>query len=838
MKRFMAMLFLFVLILFINTVSAENFNIPSGPLKQVLEKYADITGKNPVYMNKLVEGKKSPGVKGDFSAEDAMAKILDGTGLDYVVTSEGRFVLKKRTFFSKLFKSSKALKSSKSEPVEMGTLIVYDKKEQDFDNTLQNVESLDEDALQAAGAADIKTATRYISGVDVFRAHKRGQSSGFNIRGIGAGNQGASDIGENRVLMTIDGERLPDYFNFGHDTVLPMVAGRDNVDFDTIKRMDVIKGPQSAKYGSDGIGGAVNFRTYDPEDFVNETKTWYAGAKYGYHSANKQHKGAVTLAGKKGIASALLIASKTDAREYSAYKKTEPWDVVVRKRRTRDPQWIKGHNILGKVHIGNEIHRLSLLGETYRKEYDTMLLSGGEAGLYPPPGATDTIRRRRVSLGYSIQPQNRWLDTLKMKIYNQNLHNSNRMFDDHHRFYSDPAKRRTDTFGDYEQNIWAGKVDLNGEFNTRSLRHGWAAGVQYRGGSSDWRQEYHRYTPGSGTTIETQKMLPEMRTRTLAAYVQDSIIFPFGITITPGVRYERWRYKAKADADYLLTNPDNGARLADGTMDNTTLCPKLRLSYPFTNHITGYGSIAWGEKNPSLQLINGMVRPGHIPILPGTDLKPEKTRNHEVGVLYNSQNLDISLVGFYNVYHDMFVYDIELNHPVFGFGIIPSNHDKVDIYGGEASIEWRFLPDWFVRGSVSYAKGTRDKSNFSQWVPPSSLDSNWSTTEPLQGVIGLGYDNEKIGVNLNCFMSKPYQQDFHLEDLDTPGFAVFDITGWWKLSEKIEINAGIYNLFDKKYWQGIDLTAVDVGISQLSDIHIEKYTMPGINFNVGLKIHF
>ncbi len=815
----------------------HNYTIAAQNLRLALKAFQDISGLNLAYSDALVEGKTSTAVQGEYSATQALRLLLTGTGLDSVQTGQGTLVLTKKEDFSQETDSAtssindnttaqKTTPNPQTPEANLGTFLVQGKQEQDFDNSLAHMDSLDASDLQTEGANDIKTATHYMPGVSVFRARKGGQSSGFNIRGIGAAQK---ELGENRVLMTIDGERLPDYFNFGHDHALPMIAGRDNVDFDTIKRMDMIKGPQSAKYGSDGIGGAVNFRTYDPEDFVDNVQKWYAGGKYGYRSANRQHKGTVTLAGKKSLVSGLLIASKTDAKEYSAYKKAEPRNVVQKKRKSQDLQWVDGLNILGKIHIGNDTHRISLLGEKYFKEYDTMLLAGTEGTNWQgnqSPFSLVTVGRERLSLGYRFLPRQSWLEKLHLKIYSQNLHNEDEYYN-----IKQKQGKVIYRFGDYTQDIYAVKADLNGHFNTGSLQHGWAAGVQYRWEEST-RKAYERDEVSPGVyEDQMKKWLPDMRANTLAVYIQDAISLPFGLTITPGVRYENWQYKAKADSNYLASTPDNGAELAEGTMDNTTICPKLRISYAFTKHLTGYGSIAWGEKNPPLQIINGMVRPGHINILPGTDLKPEKTRNHELGLLYNSPNLDISLVGFYNVYRDIFANDIMI-HPIYGFGLATTNHDKANIYGVESSIKWKFLTNWFVKGSFTYTKGERDNSNFSSLVQP-SISNDWEGIDPLQGKIAIGYDNKIFGINTNCFMSKPYKIIQGDSTVTTPGFAVFNMTGWWKINDKIEFNAGIYNILDKKYWHGIDFVKVNKGNS-----HIDSFTMPGINFNLGLKIHF
>ena len=110
-----------------------------------------------------------------------------------------------------------------------------------------------EEKIQEWLVNDIKDLVRFEPGVSVRSAPSRftaaGAStgrdgnSGFNIRGMEG----------NRVLMLVDGVRIPDGYAFGAQSV-----GRgDYVDLDVLKSIEILRGPSSALYGSDGLAGAV-----------------------------------------------------------------------------------------------------------------------------------------------------------------------------------------------------------------------------------------------------------------------------------------------------------------------------------------------------------------------------------------------------------------------------------------------------------------------------------------------------------------------------------------------------------------------------------------------------
>ena len=60
--------------------SAANFNIPGGDLKAALKSYSRQTGTSLVVSAAAIKGVRSEGVHGDLSSEDALSRILVGTG--------------------------------------------------------------------------------------------------------------------------------------------------------------------------------------------------------------------------------------------------------------------------------------------------------------------------------------------------------------------------------------------------------------------------------------------------------------------------------------------------------------------------------------------------------------------------------------------------------------------------------------------------------------------------------------------------------------------------------------------------------------------------------------
>jgi len=59
----------------------QSFNIPAGDLAGALQVFSAQTGMQLVFSSDLVAGKRSPGVSGEMSPQDALGRLLAGTGL-------------------------------------------------------------------------------------------------------------------------------------------------------------------------------------------------------------------------------------------------------------------------------------------------------------------------------------------------------------------------------------------------------------------------------------------------------------------------------------------------------------------------------------------------------------------------------------------------------------------------------------------------------------------------------------------------------------------------------------------------------------------------------------
>ncbi|MNH30509.1 putative hemoglobin and hemoglobin-haptoglobin-binding protein 2 precursor [compost metagenome] len=111
--------------------------------------------------------------------------------------------------------------------------------------------------------------------------------------------------------------------------------------------------------------------------------------------------------------------------------------------------------------------------------------------------------------------------------------------------------------------------------------------------------------------------------------------------------------------------------------------------------------------------------------------------------------------------------------------------------------------------------------------------------------MGLGYEQEQYGGLLSWTLVKRkdrvddttfFAPDGTSKQFRTPGYGVLDLTGYYKVTNDITVNAGLYNLTDKKYWQWDDVRGYD-GLGEAavtSPANLDRLTMPGRNFAINL----
>lgn len=118
-----------------------------------------------------------------------------------------------------------------------------------------DMEIVTADDIRRSGAIDLPGVLRHVEGVDVLQWTNSDADVG--VRGY---NQPYSS----RLLVLIDGRQVyADYYGFTPWSALPVELG-------AIRQIEVVKGPNSALFGFNAVGGVINIITTNPlDDAVN-----------------------------------------------------------------------------------------------------------------------------------------------------------------------------------------------------------------------------------------------------------------------------------------------------------------------------------------------------------------------------------------------------------------------------------------------------------------------------------------------------------------------------------------------------------------------------------------
>ncbi len=262
----------------LDSAAVRSFNIAPGPLGATLSRFAMDAGIALSFQPSLTEGRTSPGLSGSYSTQEAMTRLLAGSGLEIVSRTDGSYSLAPRPTDSAggLTLSETTINATQARPDELppvyaggqvargGRLgLMGNKDVMDVPFSVSNYTSTLIKDQQAVTVADVLERDSSVRAT--------GQTGGvvdsFFIRGfpVGEGN-----LGE----LAFDGV-------YG-------VAPNYRVFTEYAERVEVIKGPGALLYGmspNSGVGGVINVvpkRSLD-EDLTRFTASYAMNTQVGGH---------------------------------------------------------------------------------------------------------------------------------------------------------------------------------------------------------------------------------------------------------------------------------------------------------------------------------------------------------------------------------------------------------------------------------------------------------------------------------------------------------------------------------------------------------------------------
>ncbi|MFO2462553.1 TonB-dependent hemoglobin/transferrin/lactoferrin family receptor [Pseudomonas sp. 15FMM2] len=806
------------------------FSIEQQSLVSALNAFTAVTGWQVGLPAELGEGVSSPGARGSLSAEKALDRLLVGTNLSYRKLGNNNIVLEKRG-------------ASNTITLQQVTISAT-RQEQDVNSVPSTVTVHTREELDRHNVNNIRDLVRYEPGISVGGAGTRSGNSGYNIRGIDG----------DRILTQVDGVEIPNSFFNG-----PYAKTRRNyVDPEIVKRVEILRGPASALYGSSAIGGAVSYFTLDPSDIIKPGQDYGARLKTGYSSADESWLTSGTVAGRVKDFDGLLHLSQRNGHETESYDGNNATGLA---RTGANPEDVRSTNVLAKLgwNYGDE-NRLGLTYEKYKDDRDVNMknavggpFAGGRGfNFYRDRRGNDTITRERFGIENRFALDSPIADHIKTSLNYQIAKTDQTTAE----IYQ-PSRRVLRTRETlYEEKQWVFDAQLDKAFAIGETNHVLTYGTTLKQQKVTGSREgaatclavgagctaIGAPSPSAGDSVKKASDFPDPTINSYALFVQDQISWN-DWTFLPSLRYDYIHLKPKLTEEFLNTvDPQRQYDHSDKEKNWHRVTPKFGLTYALTEQYTWFGQYAEGFRTPSAKALYGRFEnldQGYM-VEPNPDLKPETSKGVETGIRGNFDSGSFEIAVFYNKYRDFIDEDAAVaGSTVEAFQA--TNIKRATIKGievkGRMSLDALGAPQGlYTQGAISYAHGRNDDSG----EPLNSVN-------PLKGVFGLGYDQEHYGALVSWTLVKKQNRvdsaTFFSPDgntangpFKTPGFGVVDLTGFYKVTDDLTVNGGLYNLTDKKYWNWDDVRSYD-GVGEAgvtSPASLDRLTQPGRHFALNL----
>lgn len=655
---------------------------------------------------------------------------------------------------------------------------------------------------------------------------------------LAGGSPNLRGFATNRVMIVVDGIRMNNaIFRSGN------LQNVISIDASSIESTEVLFGPGAVMYGSDAIGGVMDFHTLKPK-ITNDSagKTQFTGSAFGrYSSANTEKTGHLDFnIGLKKLAFLTSITySDYDDLRTGTYGNSyflrpsyvETIDGKDSMFANNDPTLQVGSafsqlNLMQKILFQPDKHfeleyAFHYSATSNAPRYDRLYLDANEDGVldngqwYYGPQKWMMNRLGLISIKKTkVYDQFRF--TVAMQNYEESRHDR--------KFNTKKLRNQTETVDAYSLN-----VDLDKKLGEKATLFYGLEGVYNMVGSKANRIHIETLVEEPANT-----RYPDGSTwQSYGAYLNLKYKLHTKWIANIGARYTQYMITADFDTT-LFPFPFVHAENSNGALNGS-------FGIVFNPNSTWqlYLNGSTGFRAPNIDDMGKVFdsQPGTV-VVANADLKPEYAYNAEIGTAkVFGPFLKIDVAGYYTLLkdamarsafeyngQDSIVYDGQLSQVM-----AIQNITQAYVYGVQAGIEISFGKGLSLKSSISYQKGEEQSEDSLIYYPKPHV-------APLFGSTHLTYVRRQLKLDLYAqYNSKMDYEDLPLVDrTDNAPFAKDAygqpfVPGWYTINFKagvylnkyVSVNAGVENITDQLY------RTYSSGISST-----------GRNFIVSLKAQF
>lgn len=629
---------------------------------------------------------------------------------------------------------------------------------------------------------------------------------------LGGGSPMIRGFSTSRVLLVVDGVRMNNAI-FRSGNVQNVISLDPNV----IEESEVIFGPGSVIYGSDAIGGVMDFHSMTPTFAIENKINLKINGMTRYASSNQESTNHIDF--NIGFKKLAFVTSATysdfDDLRMGSHGPDEYLRPDYQKRiigvdtvlvnsdpELQVPTGYTQKNFMQKIAFKPGDHFLLTYGFHYSQtsdvpRYDRLILksnplfNSSEWYYGPQKWVMHTLQ---ALLDNPTAFWNHARFTLAYQDYEESRHNRNF-----------GAANKTNHFENVK--AYSVNIDLDKKINDRAELF---YGAEYIGntvGSTAYRNNIN-----NGTLSPTTTRYPDGSTwQSVAAYgsVKYKISDPF--LLNTSVRATNVQTEATYDTalfDFPFTQ---------ASLNNTAVNGSVGLVFnPSQKNWKFYTNLATGFRAPNVDDIGKVFdsQPGDV-VVPNPDLKPEFAYNGEIGFVGRIRDFTLDFAGYYSVIdnaiarasttfngEDSIDYDGTLSRV-----LSQQNISSVKVGGIQVGIYWQLSQNWLISSNLNFQKGKETYPDSAETYSPTHV-------APLFGSTHIQFTLETIKIDLysnyngtirydNLALSE--RADQHLYAKDENGYPY--APSWWTLNLKasftavkyLTIDAGIENILDKRY---------------------------------------
>ncbi|MBP6870479.1 MAG: TonB-dependent receptor [Bacteroidales bacterium] len=649
---------------------------------------------------------------------------------------------------------------------------------------------------------------------------------------LGGGSPMIRGFATNRVLLVVDGIRM--------NTAIFRSGNLQNVialDPFAVEKTEIFFGPGSVIYGSDAIGGVMNFQTLTPRLSVNGEPYISGNAVTRFSSANKEMTGHldVNVGWKKWAMvtsfsqfhfSDLRMGSNgpDDYLRPNYVIRQDSADVVITNPDplVQTPTGYDQTSLMQKVRFSPNAN----WDLTYGIHYSTTT----NVSRY------DRLLRTKNGLPRSAEwyygPQTWMMNTLNIEnkatggIYDRmNIRLAHQLFEESRH---DRDRNKATRFNRFEKvNAYSVNIDF-----TKIIRekHRLFYGLEYISNKVESTGTDEDIT--TGESIPGPARYPQSTWASYAAYLTYHYKINEKFNLQAGARYNHYTLDAEFDTTFYPF-PFTAANLSDGAITGS-----VGLVYNPAEKWSFGADISTGFRSPNVDDIGKVFdsEPGAV-MVPNPDLSAEYVYNAEIDIARVFGNfMKIDLVAYYTYLdHALVRRDFTLNgqDSIFYDGEMSrvqamQNAAFATVYGVQAEVEVKLPSGFGFSTQFNYQKGEEELDD--------GTKSPLRHAAPWFGKSGLTFSADKLKIDLYA----AYSGEVSYESLP-PEEQGKDYM-YAKDEDGNPYSPSWYTLNFKAMYQISDILSVSGGVENITDVRYRPYssgiTAPGRNLVLSLRASF